>query len=109
MSPLELLNSKRNSLLHKNKLFNQVNTQKIWDKRFIDKLLSDFSPKHWLQNSIYSSRNMSKKILSTLIAHQQIAYVQKRCISETGRLIFDNLEILDALNPKVYLVSIDIE
>ena len=52
---------------------------------------------------------MSKKILSTLIAHQQIAYVQKRCISETGRLIFDNLEILDALNPKVYLVSIDIE
>ena len=52
---------------------------------------------------------MSKKILSTLIAQQQTAYVQKRCISETGRLISDTLEIVDALNLKVYLVTIDIE
>ena len=52
---------------------------------------------------------MSKKILSTLIAHQQTAHLKKRCISETGRLISDNLEILDALNLQIYLVSIDTE
>ena len=52
---------------------------------------------------------MSQKILSTLIAHQQIAYVQKRCISETGRLISDNLEILDTLNSKIYLANTDFE
>ena len=43
------------------------------------------------------------------MTHQQIAYVQNRFISETGRLISDILVITDTLNLTGYLVTIDIE
>ena len=50
-----------------------------------------------------------KKVLSSLITHLQTTYVQNRCISETGRLISDILEITDTINLTGYLVTIDIE
>ena len=50
-----------------------------------------------------------KKVFPSLITHKQTAYVQSRCISETGRLISDILEIADTLNLEGYLVTIDIE
>ena len=37
-------------------------------------------------------------MLPSLTRHQQTASVQNRCISETGRLIPDILEIADTLN-----------
>ena len=50
-----------------------------------------------------------EKVRPSLITHQQTAYVQNRCISETGRLISDILEIADTSNLKGYLVTIGIE
>ena len=50
-----------------------------------------------------------KKVLSSLITQLQTTYVQNRCISETGRLISDILEITDTINLTGYLVTIDIE
>ena len=50
-----------------------------------------------------------KKVLPSVITHQQTAYIQNRCISETGRIISDILEIADTSNLKGYLVTIDIE
>ena len=41
-----------------------------------------------------------KKVFPSLITYQQTAYVQYKCISETGRLISDILEIADTLNLK---------
>ena len=40
---------------------------------------------------------------------QQTAYVQNRCIGETGRLISDILDISDKLNIDGYLVTANIE
>ena len=50
-----------------------------------------------------------EKVLPSLITYRQTAYIQNRCISETGRLISDILEIAKTLNPKGHLVTIDIE
>ena len=50
-----------------------------------------------------------KKVLLSLITHQQTPYVQNRCISKTGKLIFDILEIAGTLNLKGSLVITDIE
>ena len=47
-----------------------------------------------------------KKVLPSSITHQQTAYVENRCISETSRLISEILESADTLG---YLVTIDIE
>ena len=49
-----------------------------------------------------------KKVLPSLVT-QQTAFVQDRCIDETGKLIYDILEITGTLNLKGYLVTIDTE
>ena len=41
-----------------------------------------------------------KGILPDLISSNQTAYVKNRCISETGRLIYDVLETASVLNKK---------
>ena len=50
-----------------------------------------------------------KYVLRSLITLQQTAYVQNRCIGETGRLISDILDISDKLNIDGYLVTANIE
>ena len=79
------------------------------DKRFI---------KNWRPNSLLNtdykivSKPLAarlKKVLPSLLTHQQTAYVQNRCIIETGTLISDILEIADTLNLESYLLTIDIE
>ena len=62
---------------------------------------------HNVDYSFWSSRSMSKK--SASLVTQQTAFVQDRCIDETGKLIYDILEITGTLNLKGYLVTIDIE
>ena len=50
-----------------------------------------------------------KNVLPELISSNQTAYVKNRCISESGRLISDVIEMYDILDISGYLVTMDIE
>ena len=50
-----------------------------------------------------------KKVLPTIISSNQTAYVNKRCISESGRLISDITEVCDKQNIEGNLVTMDLE
>ena len=50
-----------------------------------------------------------KKVLPTIISSNQTAYVNKRCISESGCLISDIIEVCEKQNIGGYLVTMDIE
>ena len=50
-----------------------------------------------------------KDILPDLTSSNQIVYVKNRCISESGRLIYNVLDTASILNKKGFLVSADIE
>ena len=50
-----------------------------------------------------------ENVLSELISSNQTAYVKNRCISESGRLVFDIIEMCDILDISGYLVTMDIE
>ena len=50
-----------------------------------------------------------KNVLPELISSNQTAYVKNRCISESGRLISDVIEMCDILDIPGYLVTMDIE
>ena len=53
--------------------------------------------------------NRIKNLLRNLISTSKNAYVTNRFISEGGRLISDILEMIDILNMKGYLLTVDIE
>ena len=50
-----------------------------------------------------------KTILPLLSLQIKLRMWKKRCINESGRLIYDILEICDKENISVYLVTIDLE
>ena len=50
-----------------------------------------------------------KNVLPELLSSNQITYVKNRCISQSGRLISDVIEMCDILNIPGYFVTIDIE
>ena len=50
-----------------------------------------------------------KPVLPSIISSNQTAYVEKRCISESGRLISDIIEICKKENIPAYLVTMDFE
>ena len=50
-----------------------------------------------------------KKVLLNQISPQQLAYVEKRSIGKSSRLIGDVTEITDVLNKERFLVTMDIE
>ena len=50
-----------------------------------------------------------KHVLPKLISSNQRTYVKNRCISESGRLISDVIEMRDILDIPGYLVTMDIE
>ena len=50
-----------------------------------------------------------KHVLPKLISSNQRPYVKNQCISETGRLISDVIEICDILDIPGNLVTMDIE
>ena len=50
-----------------------------------------------------------KHVLPKLISSNQRTYVKNRCISESGRLISDVIEMCDILDIPGYLVTMDIE
>ena len=48
-------------------------------------------------------------MLPSIISLEQIAYIEKRFIGESGRLISDILSVTNNLKIKSYLVTMDIE
>ena len=79
------------------------------DKRFV---------KNWRPISLVNvdtkilSKSLAEKLKSALpelISSNQTAYVKNRCISESGRLISDVIEMCDILDISGYLVTMDIE
>ena len=50
-----------------------------------------------------------KPVLPSIISSNQTAYVEKRCISKSGRLISDIIEICEKENIPAYLVTMDLE
>ena len=79
------------------------------DKRFV---------KNWRPISLLNvdtkilSKSLAEKLKSALpelISSNQTAYVKNRCISESGRLISDVIEMCDILDISGYLVTMDIE
>ena len=79
------------------------------DKRFV---------KNWRPISLLNvdtkilSKSLAEKLKSALpelISSNETAYVKNRCISESGRLISDVIEMCDILDISGYLVTMDIE
>ena len=79
------------------------------DKRFIKnwRPISLLNVDYKIISKVFALR--VKEVLSDLISSQQTAYVPFRCISESGRLISDVIEMAELLKLRVYLVTIDIE
>ena len=79
------------------------------DKRFIKnwRPISLLNVDYKIISKVFALR--VKNVLSDLISSQQTAYVPFRCISESGRLISDVIEMADLLKLRGYLVTIDIE
>ena len=50
-----------------------------------------------------------RPILPSIISPNQTAYVEKRCISESGRFISDIIEICGNKNIPGFLVTMDLE
>ena len=50
-----------------------------------------------------------KSVISTIVNQNQVAYVNNRFISESGRLISDVLEITNSLDIEGLLMTVDIE
>ena len=51
---------------------------------------------------------MLKKFFPNLISPQQTAYVEKRVIDESGRLMADIIKITDVFNKERILITVDI-
>ena len=50
-----------------------------------------------------------KSVISSIVNENQVAYVNNRFISESGRLISDVLEITDPLDIEGILMTVDME
>ena len=50
-----------------------------------------------------------KSVISSIVDENQVAYINNRLISETGRLISDVLKITNSLNIEGILMKVDIE
>ena len=60
-----------------------------------------------LITNVFASRLTS--VTSTIVNESQLAYINNRFISESGRLISDVLEIAKSLDIKELLMTVDIE
>ena len=87
----------------------KLTAKKDRDKRFV---------KNWRTISLLNvdikilSKSFAEKlkhVLPELIPSNQTAYVKNRCISESGRLISDVIEMCDILDIPGYLITMDIE
>ena len=62
-----------------------------------------------IKNYIKSSRRKAKKTIPTIISSNKSAFVNKRCISKSGRFISDIVEVCEKQNTEGDLVTMDIE
>ena len=60
-----------------------------------------------LMSKLLASR--LKSVISTIVNENQVAHLNNRFISESGRLISDVLEITNSLNSEGLLITVDIE
>ena len=76
------------------------------DKRFIKnwRPISLLNVDYKIISKVFSAR--LKKVLPLLISSQQTAYVANRCISESGRLISDLLDVTEKFKTKGYPVTL---
>ena len=97
------------SLFLKRQTVIKLIVKKDRDKRFV---------KNWRPISLLNvdtkilSKSLAEKlknVLPELISSNQTAYVKNRCISESGRLISDVIEMCDILDIPDYLVTMSIE
>ena len=79
------------------------------DKRFIKnwRPISLLNVDMKLISKVIASR--LKNVISSIVNENQVAYVNNRFISESGRLISDVLEITNSLNIEGLLMTVDIE
>ena len=79
------------------------------DKRFIKnwRPISLLNVDMKLISKVLASR--LKSVISSIVNENQVAYVNNRFISESGRLISDVLEITNSLNIEGLLMTVDIE
>ena len=79
------------------------------DKRFIKnwKPISLLNVDTKILSKVFSGK--LKPILPSIISSNQSAYVEKRCISESGRLISDIIKIGSNENIQGFLVTMDLE
>ena len=79
------------------------------DKRFIKnwRPISLLNVDMKLISKVLASR--LKSVISSIVNENQVAYVNNRFISESGRLISDVLEITNSLNIEGLLMTVDTE
>ena len=87
----------------------KVIEKKDRDKRFIKnwRPISLLNVDMKLISKVLASR--LKNVISSIVNENQVAYVNNRFISESGRLISDVLEITNSLNIEGLLMTVDIE
>ena len=70
----------------------------------------NFFVKRWHKKTLSKAvSNKLKTVLPILISSQQTAYVKNRFIGESGRLIFDIIQISNWFDITGFLVTMDIE
>ena len=100
--------SKRITCLSKTSCY-KINWEKDRDKRFIKnwRPISLLSVDMKLISKVLTRR--LKSVISTVVNENQVAYVNKRFISKSGRLISDVLAFTNSLDIEVLLMTVDIE
>ena len=78
-----------------------INQDEITDQDEINKQIFSFY-------QYLFSRKVQKNELLFLISSNQMVYVKNRFISESGRVVSDNLEISKTLALKGFLLAVDI-
>ena len=98
---------------YKNLFKKNVSKSDSEKKSFLNSIaLPNVTSKSFDDDTKIFSKSLTEKltnVLPELISSNQTAYVKNRCISESGRLISDVIEMCDILDISGYLVTMDIE
>ena len=98
---------------YKNLFKKNVSKSDSEKKSFLNSIaLPNVTSKSFDDDTKIFSKSLTEKLTNVLperISSNQTAYVKNRCISESGRLISDVIEMCDILDIPSYLVTMDIE
>ena len=97
---------------YKNLFKKNVSKSDSEKKSFLNSIaLPNVTSKSFDDDTKIFSKSLTEKLTNVLperISSNQTAYVKNRCISESGRLISDVIEMCDILDISGYLVTMDI-